>query len=186
MNHPPAPMIEELIERHSALLYRYAYRLTGAAADAEDLTQQTYLIAQQKLHQLREAGSAKSWLCAILRHEFLRLRRPRLRPLNLDEVTEPRQPDTDSTVDDEALQRALLDLPEEFRSAVILFYFQTLSYQEIADALQVPMGTVMSRLSRGKSLLRARLEKDEQRRSRRGLLTADEAPSQPLFPSLSK
>src|SRR4051812_33527838 len=67
--------IAGLIAAHHAPLYRYAYRLTGMAADAEDLTQQAFLIAQQKLHQLREAERAAGWLYAILRSCYLKWRR---------------------------------------------------------------------------------------------------------------
>ena len=66
-----APKLSELARLHYALLYRYAYRLCGSAEEAEDLTQQAFLTAHRRLHQLRDANSAKSWLCAILRNTFL-------------------------------------------------------------------------------------------------------------------
>jgi RNA polymerase sigma-70 factor (ECF subfamily) len=153
--------IEDLIVQHHALLYRYAFRLCGSAVDADDLTQQTYLIAHEKLPQLRNASSAKSWLCTILRHAYLRLSRKHPPLQSLELVDEPRQRDSSSSYDEEALQQALDDMPEEYRSAVILFYFQELSYKEIADVLEIPLGTVMSRLSRGKALLKAALERRE-------------------------
>lgn len=161
----PFPTIQELIEQHHALLYRYAYRLCGSTADAEDLTQQTYLIAHEKLHQLRDASSAKSWLCTILRHAYLKLRqgRPPTRPLSSAEQCP--EPTDESSYDEEALQRGLCELGEEYRSAVILYYFQELSYKEIAEVLGVPLGTVMSRLSRGKTLLKELLESRETARS---------------------
>src|SRR5689334_11951500 len=74
----PVVDIGGLIAAHHAPLYRYAYRLTGMGADAEDLTQQAFLIAQQKLHQLREAERAAGWLYAILRNCYLKWRRKRL------------------------------------------------------------------------------------------------------------
>lgn len=153
-----SPTIPDLIERHHALLYRYAYRLSGSAADADDLTQQTYLIAHEKLHQLRDAASAKSWLCTILRHAYLRSQhgRPAMQPLDL--AQELPQRDRESTHDEEALQRALCELTEDYRSAVILYYFQELTYKEIAQVLDVPLGTVMSRLSRGRTQLKELLE----------------------------
>lgn len=153
-----SPTIPELIERHHALLYRYAYRLSGSAADAEDLTQQTYLIAHEKLHQLRDASSAKSWLCTILRHAYLRFQRSRPAMQSLEGTREPSQREFPLDYDEEALQRALGELTEDYRSAVILYYFQELSYKEIADVLDVPLGTVMSRLSRGKVQLKEFLE----------------------------
>ena len=62
--------VAELIGQHYELLYRVSFRLTGSVADAEDLTQQTFLTAQLKLHQLRDETAAKPWLLAILRHHF--------------------------------------------------------------------------------------------------------------------
>lgn len=150
----PIPTIPELIDRHHALLYRYAYRLSGSATDAEDLTQQTYLIAHKNLHQLRDVSSAKSWLCTILRHAYLRIRRNRPAAQPLEPMHEPAQRSVETDYDEEALQQALCDLPEEYRSAVILYFFQELSYKEIAAVLDVPLGTVMSRLSRGKVQLK--------------------------------
>lgn len=149
----------DLVERHYALLYRYAYRLTGSEADAEDLTQQTFLIAQSKLDQLREADRAKSWLCTILRNVYLKeLRGPSCVPAgSLESIVEPEWRGAEPEFDQEQLQNVLNDLPEEYRTPLILFYFQEFSYKEIAEQMGVPAGTVMSRLSRGKAYLRQRL-----------------------------
>ncbi len=159
------PTIGELIDEHHALLYRYAYRLCGSAVDADDLTQQTYLIAHEKLHQLRDPNSAKSWLCTILRHAYLRLRQGRPVEQSLSSVPDLAGQTRTLSFDEEALQQSLGELPEEYRSAVILFYFQELTYKEIADVLEVPLGTVMSRLSRGRSLLKTSLELRERRQA---------------------
>lgn len=155
------PAIEDLIAEHHVLLYRYAYRLCGSAVDADDLTQQTYLIAHEKLHQLRDPSSAKSWLCTILRHAYLRLQHLQPAMKSLDRQDEHPQREAAATFDEEALQRALEELPEEYRSAVILYYFQELSYKDIARVLEIPLGTVMSRLSRGKTQLKFALESRE-------------------------
>jgi RNA polymerase sigma-70 factor (ECF subfamily) len=159
------PEIRGLVDQCLPALFAYAYRLTGSADEAEDLTQQTFLIAQQKIHQLREAEKARAWLLKILRNCYLKNRR-RNRPLvaselELDinqfgEVCVPERP-----WDPERLQRALDELPEMFRTVVLMFYFEQLSYQEIADQLDVPLGTVMSRLSRGKHHLRRKLERHQ-------------------------
>lgn len=152
-----------LVEQHYGLLYRFAYRLCGSAADAEDLTQQTFLAAQSHLSQLRDERLAKSWLCTILRRCFLKSARKattsRLSSLESMEEIEGRIPEV-SPFDPEALQAALNSLPEEFRTPLILFYFQEFSYKEIAEQLQTPVGTVMSRLSRGKTYLRRALSKE--------------------------
>ncbi len=159
MSHPaPESDIRELVEQHYRLLYRFGYRLSGSAADAEDLTQQTFLTAQRKLGQLREMSSARSWLCSILRNLYLKTRR---RPVtaSLQAVPEPEndRPADPPEFDSEALQQALNELPEEFRTPLILFYFEEFSYREIAEQMQVPMGTVMSRLARGRDQLKTKL-----------------------------
>lgn len=148
-----------LVEEHSELLYRYAFRLSGSATEAEDLTQQTFLAAHRHLDQLREPGRAKSWLCSILRNVYLKqVRNQPVAHVSLQDVAElSTDAGMESPVDEEQLQAALLELPEEYRSPVILFYFGDLSYKEIAEQLAVPIGTVMSRLARAKSFLKKRL-----------------------------
>lgn len=159
-----APSMDELIEQYSVLLYRYSYRLTGNPDEAEDLTQQVFLLVQQRRHQLREPRAIRSWLLTIVRNVFLKSRRHKSKKRSLDEIAEPFIDDSAGSnlwIDREQLQVALLELSEEFRSAVVLFYFDEFSYQEIAEHLGVPIGTVMSRLSRAKSFLKKRLEKDQ-------------------------
>ncbi|MES2790375.1 MAG: sigma-70 family RNA polymerase sigma factor [Planctomycetota bacterium] len=149
-----------LVEEYSEMLFRYAYRLSGSATDAEDLTQQTFLAAHRHLDQLREPGRAKPWLYAILRNVYLKQLRSDggLQLDSLQDVAEPAaEVALDHPVDEEQLQAALRELPEEYRSPVVLFYFGELSYKEIAEQLEVPIGTVMSRLARAKSLLKKRL-----------------------------
>ena len=136
----PVVDIAGLIAAHHAPLYRYAYRLTGMGADAEELTQQAFLIAQQKLHQLREAERAAGWLYAILRSCYLKWRRKRF-------------PMTSTLAD--------LDMADVLRLILLMFYFEELSYKQIADELEVPIGTVMSRLSRAKQKLRERLSAED-------------------------
>lgn len=149
-----------LVEAHYTVLYRYAFRLSGSAADAEDLTQQAFLTAHEKLDQLREAANAKAWLFAIVRNAYLKTRRGPAGTGNvpLQQVAEPTQPvDGSPDLTGEELTQLLAELPEEFRIPLVLFYFEDMSYREIATALELPIGTVMSRLSRGKSQLRQRL-----------------------------
>lgn len=157
--------LRQLVHQHHGLVYRYAFRLSGKAQDAEDLTQQTFLLAQQNFSQLREADKAKAWLCAILRSCYLKSRR-RTRPLpagpmdldldHLPEVLADRE-----EIDQERLQFALDELPDEFKLVVVMFYFEDCSYKEISEQLEVPLGTVMSRLSRGKALLKKALAEGE-------------------------
>ena len=153
--------IQQLVTEHHQVLYRYAFRMTGNESDAEDLTQQTYLIAQNKLNQLRQPGAARSWLFRILRTTFLKSCRKR-RPwtavdLDMDMNAVVGQWPHTSPLDQERLQMALDELPEMFKLVLLMFYFEDRSYQEIADELEVPLGTIMSRLSRAKAHLRKRL-----------------------------
>jgi RNA polymerase sigma-70 factor (ECF subfamily) len=153
--------IEELVELYYQALYSYAFRLSGAAADAEDLTQESFCKAQLFQEQLRDPAKAKAWLFRILRNLYLhRLRSERSRGDRID-VDPDVLPDDSSRpldhVDVESLQRVLGELPEVFRTPLILYYFEDFSYRDIADQMELPIGTVMSRLARAKAHLRVRL-----------------------------
>jgi RNA polymerase sigma-70 factor (ECF subfamily) len=154
-----ARVVGELVEQHWQPLYRFAYRLSGSAADAEDLVQQAFLTAQRKLEQLREDEKARSWLMTIIRNNFLKSRRHRdfTQFESFDGLAQPGTLNGRGAIDREELQAALNDMPEDFRIPVVLFYFQEMSYKQIAAHLDVPEGTVMSRISRGKAFLRQRL-----------------------------
>ncbi len=151
--------IQQLIDEHYSFVFGFLYRLSGSRADAEDLTQQTFLSAHSKLDQLREQSKARGWLCTIGRNAFLKLVSKRKTPaVDLDSVPEVAEyTNADSEVDSEQLQNLLNQMPEEFRSAVVLFYYESCSYREIAERMDIPIGTVMSRLARAKAWLRRRL-----------------------------
>jgi RNA polymerase sigma-70 factor (ECF subfamily) len=153
--------IQELVEQHYASLYRYAYRLSGSASDAEDLTQDAFCQAQLKLGQLRESCRAKAWLFSILRNRYLHrvrdARKQQTVPLEYVGDLADRLPEPLPEIDPQQLQQELNELPEEFRTPLILFYFEDFSYRDIAEQMDVPMGTVMSRLARAKAHLRSRL-----------------------------
>lgn len=163
---PQSVEISQLIADHHAPLYRYAYRLCGSEADAEDLTQQAFLLAHQRLDQLRDSAKADRWLYVILRSCFLKSLRRR-RPvdagsLELDVADIPEDCD-EETVDRELLELALAQLPDEHRMVLLMFYFEQASYREIASQLEIPIGTVMSKLHRAKRKLRAvLLARDDQ------------------------
>jgi RNA polymerase sigma-70 factor (ECF subfamily) len=154
-------VIIRLVAENYQSVYRYAYRLSGSATEAEDLTQQVYLIAERNLGQLRSMDGAKNWLFTILRNHFLRERQNVQRipladvPINLDELPEEIAPVAE--IEPERLQQALNELPDAFRVILSMFYFEELSYKEIAERLELPIGTVMSRLARAKADLRSRL-----------------------------
>ncbi len=154
--------IQQLVEENYAALYRYAYRLSGSAADAEDLTQEAFCKAQANLVQLRDQTRARPWLFSILRNAYLhRIRSERnASSVSLEGVGElpERLPESAFDVDLEQLPQALSELPEPFRTPLILFYFEEFSYRDIAEQMEVPLGTVMSRLARAKAYLRGRLQ----------------------------
>jgi RNA polymerase sigma-70 factor (ECF subfamily) len=153
--------VQRLVDEHYSALYRYAYRLTGSSADAEDLTQETYCKAQFNLSQLRDPSRARAWLFRILRNAYLhRLRTDKhQRCVSLDEVGDVvgPLPEPLPEVDPERLQQALAELPEVFRTPILLYYFEDFSYRDIAEQMELPLGTVMSRLARAKAYLRSRL-----------------------------
>ena len=158
---PLALTIDQVIAAHHRAVYRYAFRLAGSVADAEDLTQQAFLIAQRKLDQLRDPAKADRWLFAVVRSCFLKIRRRR-RPtiaanldLQMEEIAV--EPPEDEAVDREMLNRALDQLPDQYRLIVVMYYFEEYSYRQIAQELGVPIGTVMSRLARAKQRLRQQL-----------------------------
>jgi RNA polymerase sigma-70 factor (ECF subfamily) len=153
--------IARIVAEHHAVVYRYAFRLTGHVPDAEDLTQLTFLTAVRKLDQLRQADRVVSWLLAVARNAYLKQNRRRQPAsatslgLDLERVTWVDPPEGD--LDLEQLQPALDELPDEFKVVVLMYYFEEHSYKQIAEELDIPIGTIMSRLSRAKSHLRAKL-----------------------------
>lgn len=157
---------EQLAREYYQGLYRYAYRLTGSATEAEDLTQETFVKALSHFHQLRDAERVRPWLYSILRHEYLqrcRAQQQRGVTISLDDcagLAEP-APDPPDYVDAELLQRGLLQLPEEFRTPLILAYWEDFRYQDIAELMGIPIGTVMSRLWRAKQWLKRWLSNSE-------------------------
>lgn len=162
----PKNAIQRLVEENYAALYRYAYRLSGSNADAEDLTQDTFCQAQQKLAQLRDPDRVRPWLFSILRNAYLhRLRADKQQPCvsleGIGDLAEP-LPESLPDIDPEQLQQALNELDEVYRTPIILFYFEGFGYRDIAEQMgqhgvPIPIGTVMSRLARAKAFLRARL-----------------------------
>lgn len=153
--------IEALVDAHYTALYRYAYRLSGSSQEAEDLTQETFCQAQNKLFQLRDEAKVKSWLFSILRNAYLHRVRSRKqeKQVSLEGIPEipERLAETTPVVDSIQMQKALNELPELFRTPIILYYFEEFSYKDIAEQMNVPLGTVMSRLARAKAFLRERL-----------------------------
>lgn len=168
---------EKLIERTQRQAYNMAYRMTGNRDDAEDLTQEAYLRAYRSFATYNRQLPFESWFFRILSNLFIDLmrRRPKQKPLSLDQPMgdeeneenlllqisdESANPERDlmERVLDERLQSALLALPEVFRVAVLLCDVQGKSYEEIAQIMGSSIGTVRSRIHRGRTLLRRMLD----------------------------
>ena len=161
------PTWDEVVREHADRVYRLAYRLTGNAHDAEDLTQETFIRVFRSLASYKP-GTFEGWLHRITTNLFLDMarRRSRVRMEGLPDDTDrivgddpsPEQVYTDTHLDPD-LQAALDELPPEFRAAVVLCDVEGLSYEEIGATLGVKLGTVRSRIHRGRQALRASLER---------------------------
>ncbi len=160
------PSWEDVVTQHSARVYRLAYRLTGNPHDAEDLTQDVFIRVFRSLHSYTP-GTFEGWLHRITTNVFLdrmrRKQRIRFDALPEDAASRmaghepsPEQVYTDTHLDDD-IQRALDALAPEFRAAVVLCDIEGLSYEEIATTLGIKLGTVRSRIHRGRAHLRAAL-----------------------------
>jgi RNA polymerase sigma-70 factor (ECF subfamily) len=154
----PQNDFEEIVSRYYEPLYRFALSLARTDADACDLTQQTFYIWAAKGHQLRDAGKVKSWLFTTLHREFLNTRRRAVRfpQLELDEMEQELPgiaPEMVSSLDAARVLEFLRQIKEPYRAALTLFYLEDCSYKEIAVILEVPLGTVQSRISRGMAQL---------------------------------
>ena len=153
---------EQAVATFYEALYAFGYSLAGNADDACELTQETYCRLLTKGSQLRDPSKVKSWLFTTLYRVFLgwKDRRARLPHFEISSVEGELPVITPSHVDvleNDAIRDSLLELEEHYRVPLMLFYFNDHSYEEIAGILDVPVGTVMSRLSRAKGLLRERL-----------------------------
>jgi RNA polymerase sigma-70 factor (ECF subfamily) len=146
---------------HLRSLFGAAYRMTGNAHDAEDLVQETFLRAHRAFDRFAPGSNARGWLHTILhrvRTDAFRKRRRRPPTVELTGEGPATAPPQDALASGrEDLERALGALPEVFRTAVVLRDVEELSYAEIAEVLDVPVGTVMSRIHRGRTLLREAL-----------------------------
>lgn len=161
----------DLAQNQTRFLYNVAYRYVGNRYDAEDLVQETLYTACKKFYQLRESRKFKSWMFTILRNHFLKWQRKKA-PVQADEFEDgieyltqlesvSLQQDTASAyekkIEAETVQSILDKLPEKYKSVLILYFMEDSSYQEIAEMLSVPVGTVMSRLSRAKQVMKKAL-----------------------------
>ena len=140
-------------------LYRFAFSLAGNADDACELTQETFARLVAKGGQLRDRSKVKSWLFTTLYRIYLgwkrrETRHPHLEIASVEEELPPVTPDMVDKLENEALLQSLLELDERHRVPLTLHYFENHSYSEISELLDVPVGTIMSRLTRAKEMMR--------------------------------
>ncbi|AVM00119.1 RNA polymerase sigma factor SigE [Gordonia iterans] len=160
------PSWEELVAEHADRVYRLAYRLSGNQHDAEDLTQETFIRVFRSLTDYKP-GTFEGWLHRITTNLFLDMvrRRNKIRMETLEtgyerissDTPDPQQAYAEASLDPD-LQQALDSLAPEFRAAVVLCDIEGLSYEEVAATMGVKMGTVRSRIHRGRAGIRAFLE----------------------------
>ena len=153
---------QALVNQYYAPLYRFAMSLTGSENDAFDLVQDTFLTWATKGHQLRDMTKVKSWLFTTLHRRFLQSQRRVIRfpHSELSEVVDELpsiEPELVNHVDGQAVVALLGQLDPQFQAAIALFYLEDYSYDQIATILEVPLGTVKSRIARGLARLKALL-----------------------------
>ena len=158
-----ASLFQQLVDNWYDALYRFALSLSRNGDEAMDLTQQTFARWAEKGHGLRDASKAKSWLFTVLYREFLNAKRHQNREgTSADEKffddIPAEERSAQSAAEGHNAMEALQQVDAVFRAPLVLFYLESHSYQEIAEILEVPIGTVMSRISRGKEQLRRILQ----------------------------
>lgn len=156
---------EQLVEEFYLPLYRFGLSLSRRESDAADLVQQTFFLWASKGHQLRDPTKVKTWLFTSLYREFLGRKRQQDRFVDSETCSEAVReqtvpPSIVNQLDGDIVQRALFALEDIYRAPLTLFYLEQLSYKEIAETMEVPIGTVMSRISRGKEQMRRALVDD--------------------------
>ena len=161
-----ADQFETIVSDHYEALFRFAMSLTRQESDAWDLTQQTFYVWARKGHQLRDLSKVKTWLFTTLHRAFLvaRRRHSRFPHHDLDAVAQELptvSPELAHETDHAQVLLALGSVDDIFQAPVALFYLEVCSYNEIAEILELPMGTVKSRIARGIEQLRDILVSDE-------------------------
>ena len=172
----------DLAQQHTHFLYNVAFKYTGNRFDAEDLIQEALFTGCKKFYQLQDRKKFKSWIFIILRNHFLKMQRKK-KPAEANEYKDeldylPQlesaalQQDVMSAYDKketaETVQAVLDKLPEKYKTVLILYFMEDSSYKEIAKLLSIPVGTVMSRLSRAKQTMKKALLKSAQNELKAG------------------
>lgn len=158
---------QELIDLYYQNLYRYALSISGSRENAWDLTQETFLIWARKGSTIRSDKATKSWLYTTLYREFLKLSKRNSRVVALEDQSMCYESLSDEEdplphFEAEGVMNLLMELKLEYRKVVTLYYLESYSYKEISKILDIPIGTVMSRLARGKDVLRRKLRNENE------------------------
>jgi len=159
---------EQWVSLYATALYRMAYRMVGQAATAEDLVQETFYHAWRSMDSLKDPDKARAWLYQILRFRYshwLRERRRKPAPRTMDDANPPPVAEDEPGPltrlgDQEALQQALDQLDDRFKTPFLLVFLEGMTCQEAADQLDVPLGTVLSRIHRARQGLRKALQSE--------------------------
>ena len=157
---------EDLVEQYYRPLYQFAFSLTRSEADAGDLTQHTFYTLRIKGEQLRDTSKVRAWLFTTLNRAFLQSKRRQARfpHYELDEVNAElpcTRPAELSQLDSKEVLAALAEMDEIFRAPLALFYLEDCPYKDIAQVLNIPLGTVKSRIARGVTALQKLLAPDD-------------------------
>ena len=159
---------QQLTDPHIQLMYNMALRYCGNSFDAEDILQEAMYISFKSYHQLKDETKCKAWLLTILRRVYLKeIRQSNTRPVAVEDISclplMEQQVASDHSLKFEreetaaTVRHCLSELPENNQTPMLLYFMDDMSYQEIAETLEMPIGTVMSRLSRAKQLLKKKL-----------------------------
>lgn len=160
---------EKYLSPHVSMLYKSAIRMCGNPNDAQDLVQETLFSAIKNFHQVHDPEKSKYWMFSILRNLFLKdiektKKRAEIEFESVcDKLTDRKHPEGEFLRAEvrNNIQEILDKLDERLRKALVLFYFEGLSYKEISHSLQIPIGTVMSRIARAKVYLKRELLRSE-------------------------
>ncbi|MDA0836271.1 MAG: RNA polymerase sigma factor [Planctomycetota bacterium] len=164
-------LYSELVSKHATDLYRFAYRLCGRNDAAEDLVQEAFTEAWRSFDSLREISKARAWLFQILRHRYSHWMRDNSRRLQLESggIEEVEYDSSVSSPDhseqlsrQETLNRALGALEDRYKEPFLMVFLEGLSCKEAAASLDIPLGTVLSRIHRARHFLRKFLKKSEE------------------------
>ncbi|MGB6045450.1 MAG: RNA polymerase sigma factor [Pirellulales bacterium] len=152
---------QRMVTEHGPALYRTAYRFVGDVQEAEDLVQETYRSAWKSRHRFETGRGARAWLIAILRRRTIDRwrRRPQPKVIGNGELPDVSVPPDDFLADEysDEMQRALSKLSHDLRETLLLVVVGELTHQETANLLEVPLGTILSRVSRARQQLRKTL-----------------------------